>query len=458
MIDVINPYDGSVVEQVEPCSTQRVSDVIGKAYAQRRAFAQMPAHERAAILTRVAALVEARQSALAESIVQESGKPMRYATGEVKRCVETFTFAADVARSLHGETIPMDAAKGGVGKMGYYIREAIGVVGAITPFNFPLNLVAHKVAPALACGCPIVQKPSPMTPLTSLKLAEICREAGLPDGIYSVVVGDVEVGQQLTTDDRIAMITFTGSAGVGTAISKVVGLRKATYELGGNAATVIDAGTSLSDALIDRLVVGSFAYSGQVCISVQRIYIHQSLYESFREKFIARTEQLVMGDPMAEATEIGPLISDAAAERLATWIAEATAQGATVSTGGTCEGRMMRATVLENVRDDMKIMCAEAFGPLVNLVPYHDYESVLAEVNDSEFGLQAGVYTPSLEKAMQAVQQLNVGGVIINDVPTFRVDHMPYGGNKQSGVGREGPRFAVEDMTTIKMVVINPSA
>ncbi|MGJ3238866.1 MAG: aldehyde dehydrogenase family protein [Anaerolineae bacterium] len=454
---VRNPYTDTIIQTIDDHQHDDVDARIAGAYAGRDAFRQMPAHERASILTRTASLIAERSQAFAESIVQESAKPMRYARGEVNRCVETFTFAADVARHLNGETLQMSAAKGGVGRVGYYMREAVGVVGAITPFNFPLNLVAHKVAPALAVGCPIVLKPSPMTPLTALKLAETLREAGLPDGLFSVLIGDVAVGEQLTTDPRIAMISFTGSPGVAQAISKVAGLRRTTFELGGNAATVIDEGTALTDALIGRIAVGSFAYSGQVCISVQRLYVHDSLYDAFRERLIAHTQALTLGDPMDDATEIGPLINDAATERLAAWLTAASEQGAQISAGGHFDGRMMHPTILEDVRDDMQVMCAEAFGPLVNLVRYDDFDTVLAEVNDSDFGLQAGVYTPSLAKAMQAIETLNVGGVIINDVPTFRVDHMPYGGNKQSGVGREGPRFAIEDMTTLKMVVINPT-
>lgn len=456
-MQVRNPYDDAIVETIPDHSTDDVVQVIERAYALRKDFAQMPAHEKASILVRAADLIQERSDEFAESIVRESGKPLRYARGEVSRCTETLTFAADVARSLHGETIPMSAAKGGVGKVGYYVREPVGVVGAITPFNFPLNLVAHKVAPAIAVGCPIVLKPSPMTPLTAIKLAEVLREAGLPEGLFTVVVGDVEVGKLVTTHPHIAMISFTGSPGVGEAISKVAGLRRTTFELGGNAATVIDEDTTLTDDLIKRLIVGAFAYSGQVCISVQRIYIHESLYDDFRDKFVARTENLVLGDPMSADTEIGPLINDDAGKRLSAWVQSAEEQGATISTGGVRDGRMMHPTVLEDVKDDMQVMCAEAFGPLVNLVPYSDFDAVLDEVNDSEFGLQAGVYTPSLDKAMKAIQVLNVGGVMINDIPTFRVDHMPYGGNKKSGVGREGPRFAIEDMTTLKMVVINPS-
>lgn len=457
-MQVRNPYDDAVVETISDHSKDDVVAVIERAYAMRRSFAKMPAHEKASILVRTADLIRERSEEIAELIVRESGKPIRYARGEVSRCSETMTFAADVARSLHGETIPMSAAKGGVGKVGYFMREPVGVVGAITPFNFPLNLVAHKVAPAIAVGCPIVLKPSPMTPLTAMKLAEIMIEAGLPEGLFTVVVGDVEVGKLVTTHPHIAMISFTGSPTVGEAISKVVGLRRTTFELGGNAATVIDENTTISDELINRVTVGAFSYSGQVCISVQRIYIHDSLYDDFRDKFVARTKKLVLGDPMSADTEIGPLINNDAGERLSAWLKSAEEQGAKISTGGQRDGRMMHPTVLENVKDDMQVMCAEAFGPLVNLVPYSDFDAVLDEVNDSDFGLQAGVYTPSLDKAMRAISVLNVGGVMINDVPTFRVDNMPYGGNKKSGVGREGPRFAIDDMTTLKMVVINPSA
>lgn len=456
-MQVRNPYNDTLVKDIPSHSVADVATAITRAYNMRTKFAQMPALEKANILTRSAQLIEDRAQELARSIVLESGKPIRYARGEVKRCVETFTFASDVARHLNGETIQMSAAAGGVGKFGYYVREPVGVVGAITPFNFPLNLVAHKVAPAIAVGCPIVLKPSPMTPLTAIMLEQILIEAGLPEDLYTVVVGDIEVGKALTTDPRIAMITFTGSPTVGEAISKVTGLRRTTFELGGNAATIIDENTPINDALINRLAVGAFAYSGQVCISVQRIYIHESLYDAFRDKFIDRTHKLILGNPLHDDTEIGPLINDSAGERLSAWLATAEEQGAIISAGGGREGRMMQPTVIENVQDDMQIMCAEAFGPLVNLVPYADFDAVLHAVNDSEFGLQAGVYTPSLDKAMHAIQMLNVGGVMINDVPTFRVDHMPYGGNKKSGVGREGPKFAIEDMTTLKMVVINRS-
>ncbi len=451
---VINPYDGSVIQTVADSTETDVRAAIGKAESVRETLAHMPAHQRGAILNKTAQIIENQGEELAKLMAQESGKPMRYARGEVNRAVETFSFAADEARRLHGETVPMDAAKGGVGKVGYYVRVPVGIVAAITPFNFPLNLVAHKVAPAVAAGCPIVLKPSPATPLTALRLAEILQEAGLPDGAFSVVVGDADVGSWLTTDPRVAMITFTGSPPVAHAISKVAGLRRTTFELGGNAATIIDEDTDATKA-VEKTVVGSFAYSGQVCISVQRLYVHRKHYDTFKDQFVKRTQTLVLGNPLDDKTEIGPMLNDGAAERVESWVKEAVDSGAKILAGGTREGRMFRPTVLENVDNSMKVMCEEVFGPVVNIVPFDDLDSVLGAVDDSPFGLQAGIYTDNLKHAMKAVNRLNVGGVMINDVPTFRVDHMPYGGNKNSGVGREGPRFAIEDMTTLKMVVIN---
>ena len=452
--EIRSPYDGSIVGVVSDFGEQDVRDAISRAESVKQAMADMPAHQRGRILNTASRIIEDQAQDLAILMTKESGKPVRYARGEVFRAVETFLFAADEARRLHGETIPLDAAKTGVGKIGYYVRVPVGIVGAITPFNFPLNLVAHKVAPAIAAGCPIVLKPAPATPLTSLRLAEILLEAGLPEGAFEVVTGGVDVGTWLTTDPRISLITFTGSPPVAREISKVAGLRRTVFELGGNAATVIDQDANF-DAALKANVTGSFAYSGQVCISVQRIYVHRSRYDQFRDQFVEATKKLTLGDPLSDQTEIGPMISDSSAERIEGWIGEAVQQGAKVIAGGKREGRMFQPTVLENVDTAMKVMCAEAFGPLVNLVPFDDFESALEAVDDSEFGLQAGVYTRDLNKAIRATQRLNVGGVIINDVPTFRVDNMPYGGNKDSGQGREGPRFAVEEMTTLRMVVIN---
>jgi acyl-CoA reductase-like NAD-dependent aldehyde dehydrogenase len=454
MPDILNPYDNSVVDSVPEFNEQQVRDAISRAAAVQQTLADMPAYKRGAILNTVARMIGDQAEDIARLMAKESGKPMKYTRGEVSRGVDTFNLAADEARRIHGETIPMDAVAGGVGRIGYYVRVPVGIIAAITPFNFPLNLVAHKVAPAIAAGCPIVLKPAPQTPLTAIRLAEIVREAGLPEGGYEVVTGGVDTGRWLTTDPRIAMITFTGSVPVAREISKHAGIRRVTLELGGNAATVVDAEANLQ-AAVNRTVFGSFAYSGQVCISVQRIYIHRSRYDEFRQMFLDATNKLALGNPLDDNIDIGPLVSDAAAARIEAWVQEAKAQGATIAAGGTREGRMFKPTVLENVDEKMQVMCAEAFGPIVNLVPFDDFEDALAKVDNSPFGLQAGVYTQNLSHALRAVQRLNVGGVIINDVPTFRIDQMPYGGMKESGVGREGPRFAIEEMTNLKLVVIN---
>jgi acyl-CoA reductase-like NAD-dependent aldehyde dehydrogenase len=454
---IINPYDNSVIAEVPACSEQDVRDAISRAAAVAPDMASMTAHKRGGILSNAARLIESQTEDLARLMAQESGKPMKYARGEAIRAIDTFMFAADEARRLHGETVPMDAARGGVGKFGYYVRVPVGVVAAITPFNFPLNLVAHKVAPAIAAGCPIVLKPAPATPLCALRLQEILHEAGLPAGAFEVVTGGVDVGTWLTSDPRIALISFTGSPPVARAISKIAGLRRTVFELGGNAATVIDADASL-DKAIKGTVGGSFAYSGQVCISVQRIYVHRSRYDDFKQQFVAATQKLKLGNPLDDSTDVGPMVSDVAAERVESWVKEAVDQGAELLTGGERDGRMMQPITLEKVQPQMKVMCEEVFGPVVNLIPYDDFDAALDAVNDSAFGLQAGVYTQNLDHMLRAVQKLHVGGVIINDVPTFRVDHMPYGGMKDSGVGREGPRFAIEEMTALKMVVLNPGS
>ncbi len=454
MLEVTNPYNDEVLTELPICNETEVRRAIANAYDLREKLKNLPIIRRGNILNRAAEIINQQADTLTNLIVAESGKPIRYARGEVSRAVETFMFAADAARQLHGETIPMSAAKGGIGKIGYYIRQPIGVVAAITPFNFPLNLVAHKVAPAIAAGCPIVLKPAPATPLTALRLQEILLEAGLPENVFEVVIGDADVGHWLTTDPRIAMISFTGSPAVAQKISEVSGLRPTAFELGGNAATVIHHDADI-EAAVERCIIGSFAYSGQVCISVQRIYAHQDIYAQFRDSFLAKTTTLKMGNPLNSATDIGPMISEAASERVKTWVDEAVNEHVQVVTGGIQNGKFFEPTVLEKAQPQMRIMRDEIFGPVVNLIPYTDFDDALRQVDDSLFGLQAGIYTQDIGRIMQAVDTLNVGGVIINDVPTFRVDHMPYGGNKHSGVGREGPRFAIESMTNIKMIIIN---
>jgi acyl-CoA reductase-like NAD-dependent aldehyde dehydrogenase len=451
---ITNPFDDSLIEEIPDLTEQDVRDAIGRADAVKAQMAGMTSHRRASILNRASQLIDQDSDNLSILMARESGKPMKYARGEVARAVETFQFAAEEARRLHGETVPLDAAKGGAGKFGYYVRVPVGIVAAITPFNFPLNLVAHKVAPAIAAGCPIVLKPAPTTPLTSRHLAEILQEAGLPAGGFEVVPGDKEVGEWLTTDPRIAMISFTGSPPVARAISQIAGLRRTTFELGGNAAVVVDETTDGS-SVVDKIVTAGYAYSGQVCISVQRVYIHRDQYDSFKQQFVERASHLKIGDPLQDSTDLGPMITTQTADRIEQWVAEAVSQGAHQLTETKRSGKTLSPIVLENVDDSMKVMAEEVFGPVVNLIPFDDYEKALEAVDHSKYGLQAGIFTRDLGRTLRAVERLNVGGVIINDVPSFRVDQMPYGGNKDSGVGREGPRFAIEDMTTLKMVVIN---
>jgi acyl-CoA reductase-like NAD-dependent aldehyde dehydrogenase len=331
----------------------------------------------------------------------------------------------------------------------------IGVIGAITPFNFPMNLVAHKVAPAIAAGNALVVKPATKTPLSLLKMAELLEEAGLPAGVLNVVIGSGKVvGNQLVQDERLAMITFTGSPAVGRGIKALAGLKRVTLELGSNSPTIIDEDADLAKA-IPRCVMGSFANSGQVCISVQRIFVHSRRYAEFLAEIVAATRQLVVGDPMDRRCDIGPMISDVELQRALVWLDEAKALGATVETGGNRIGNCLEPTILSGVTPDMQVMCSEVFAPIVSIVPFDTFEEALDMADASVYGLQAGIYTNDINKAFQAVKRLDVGGVIINDVPTFRVDHMPYGGNKESGLGREGIRFAMEEMTNIKFVCFN---
>jgi acyl-CoA reductase-like NAD-dependent aldehyde dehydrogenase len=451
---VRNPYNGKVIGTVPVATRADVEAAVAAAVEAGPTMAKMPAFKRAEILRRTAELLKAAEREIATTIAAEAGKGFKFALTEARRAQETFTFAAEEAKRIHGETIPMDAATGGVNRLGFYLRVPIGVVAAISPFNFPLNLVAHKVAPALAAGCTVVLKPASVTPLTAVKLVEILTEAGLPPGALNLITGGGStVGTWLTQDPRVAKVSFTGSPSVGRTIIKNAGLKKVTMELGNNSATIIDRDANL-DKAIPACVVGAFSNSGQVCISVQRIYVHRDIYDSFRDRFVDAVKKLKVGDPLEEDTDVGPLITEKEAIRVEEWVNEAAQQGAKILTGGKREGGVYAPTVLDNVRSDMKVMCDEVFGPLVSLVPFDDFDRALDMADDSQFGLQAGVYTNDLTKAFQAVQRLNVGGVIINDVPAFRADHMPYGGNKESGIGREGPRFAIEDMTTIKMVVI----
>jgi len=453
-MEVRSPYGKKLLGTVPMATQADVDAAVGAAAAAGPVMAKMPAFRRSEILRRTAELLKASERDMAHTISAEVGKGLKFALGEVRRAIETFTFAAEEAKRIHGETVPMDAATGGQNRFGFWIRVPIGVVAAIAPFNFPLNLVAHKVAPAIAAGCTVVLKPASTTPITAVRLLELMIEAGLPEGALNLLTGGGStVGTWLTQDPRVAKVSFTGSPAVGRTIIKNAGLKKVTMELGNNSATVIEADADL-DKAVPACVTGSFANNGQVCISVQRIYVHRDIYDAFKTRFVDATKKLKIGDPEDEGTDIGPLILDNEAERVENWVNEAVLQGARILTGGKREGGLIPPTVLETVTPEMKVVCEEIFAPVVSLIPYDDYEKALAMVDDSQFGLQAGIFTGDLKKALQAVERLNVGGVIINDVPAYRVDHMPYGGNKDSGIGREGPRFAIEDMTTIKMVAI----
>jgi len=419
--------------------------------AESSGVSSLTAAERHELLKGVAAEIDRRSRELTDLLVQETAKPLRYATGEVERAVHTFSFAADEARSLHGETMELDAHPNGKGYFGFYHRFPLGVIAAITPFNFPLNLVAHKVAPALAAGNAVVLKPASATPLSALALGKIITDAGAPQGAVNVLVGKgSELGLALVSHPRIKMVTFTGSLEVGRTIRENAGLKRVTLELGSNSAVVIDDDHRLEEA-VNRCVVGAFSFSGQVCISIQRIILNQQLADNFLELFLPRVAALKRGDPLEPETEIGPMISEQDALRIQKWVEEAVRGGARVLAGGKREGAYYEPTVLDRVRPEAAVYCKEAFAPLVCIERYRDFEEALALVNNSIYGLQAGVYTQSLEKAMLAFRRLQVGGVIINDFPTFRVDQMPYGGVKGSGSGREGPRFAIEEMTELKL-------
>ncbi|RNC73335.1 MAG: aldehyde dehydrogenase family protein [Desulfuromonadales bacterium] len=454
-IEVVNPYDNSIIGIVPEASADDVEQAIEAARLGFVEMAALPAYRRAEILARTSDFILRDREEIAEIIAREAGKSWKYALSEAERSAETFRFASHEAKNAHGELVPMDASPVSAGRFGFYIRTPIGVIGAITPFNFPLNLVAHKVAPALAAGNSLVLKPATKTPLSSIKLAEILAEAGLPAGGLNIVIGSGKtVGNKLVEDDRLAMITFTGSPPVGIEIKARSGLKRVTLELGSNSPTIIDEDGDV-DAAVSRCVIGSFANSGQVCISVQRIFVHQRRYHEFMDKFVAATRRLKVGDPMDRESDIGPMISRVELDRSVAWLEEAKALGAKIETGGRVIGNCLEPTILSGVTPEMKVVCSEVFAPIVSVLPYETFEQALDMADDSVYGLQAGVYTRDINKAFQAVRRLDVGGIVINDVPTFRVDHMPYGGNKQSGLGREGVRYALEEMTNIKMVCIN---
>lgn len=453
---VRNPYSGEVLAEVCQAGEGEVEEAIRSAVSAFAVSRRLPAHKRAESLQKIAGEVTARKEEFARCLSSESGKPITDARREVGRAITTFAIAAEEAKRLPGEIVPLDITSGTDNHFGLSRRVPIGPVLGITPFNFPLNLVAHKVAPALAVGNPIVLKPAPQTPLTALMLGEVVLQAGLPAGMFSVLPCANAVAERMVTDERFKLLSFTGSAAVGWMLKGKAGKKRVVLELGGNAGVIIEPDADLNHAA-DRCSVGGYAYSGQTCISVQRIYAHESVCQRFLDKLIKRVRALKVGDPSDEATVIGPLIDEGAAKRVEAWIQEAEAAGAKVRIGGKRQGSMVEATVLTDVTPEMKVSCQEVFGPVVTVSPYVKFDDALAGINNSPYGLQAGVFTRDIKKAFQAYRDLDVGAVLINEIPTFRADHMPYGGVKDSGLGREGLRYAIEEMTEIKLLVLNLS-
>jgi len=458
LLEVTNKYNGKVIGTLPAASSEMLDAAIAAAERAEDVMAEMPAHKRADILLRTAALIRERADDLAKTIAAEAGKAMKFARAEVDRAQSTFTIAAEEAKRLHGETFPLDAVPSGEGYFGFFTRRPVGVIAAISPFNFPLNLVAHKVAPAIASGNTLVLKPATTTPLTAVKLCEILMEAGLPPGVINLVAGSGStVGEWLVSDPRVDKVTFTGSPPVGAHILAVAGIKKVTLELG-NTSPVIVAPDADLDFVAKRCALGAFYNSGQVCISVQRIYSQKQVFEPFAEKFVKATEAMVVGDPLDERVDVGPMIDSKEVDRIEGWVNEAQGSGAKVLTGGKREGTVYYPTVLTGVEPGMKVVAEETFAPVASVISSDDFESALQQANDSKFGLQVGVFTNDINRVLRAVKRLNFGGVIVNDTPNFRADHMPYGGNRQSGLGREGVRFAMEDMTNIQMVAIRTNA
>ncbi|HET7043907.1 MAG TPA: aldehyde dehydrogenase family protein [Gaiellaceae bacterium] len=451
--EVRSPYDGALVAVVHRAGPAEVEAAIAGAVDAFRVTRKLPAWKRAEVLERTAAAIAADVEDFARTIALEAGKPIRTARGEAERAVFTFSVAAEEAKRTYGEIVPLDWLPGTENRVAHVHRVPLGPVAGITPFNFPLNLVAHKVAPALAAGNPIVLRPASQTPISSLKLARLILEAGWPEQGIAVVPSSTADAAPLVEDDRIRLLTFTGSPAVGWALKSRAGRKRVTLELGGNAAVIVHEDADAEYAA-ERIVWGGTTYAGQTCISVQRVYAHESL-AGFEDDLAERFGRLVVGDPLDEATDVGPVIDAANAERIEAWIDEATDGGATVLAGGERDGTLVQPTLLTGLDERMKVSCEEVFGPLVGLYRYSDALEAVERAGDSEFGLQAGLFTNDMRLVEEAFDRLEVGGLMVNDVSTFRVDHMPYGGVKRSGFGREGLRYAIEEMTEPKLLTFN---
>ncbi len=452
-LPVTDKYTGEVATRVALADAATIDQAIAAAEKTAPAMARMKSYQRQAILNHCVQRFTQRQAELADALCIEAGKPIKDARGEVSRLIDTFRIAAEESVRMGGEVLDMEISARAAGYRGMTRRVPIGPCSFISPFNFPLNLAAHKVAPALAVGCPFVLKPASRTPIGALIIGEVLAETDLPEGAFSILPCKRDGADLFTTDERLKLLSFTGSPEVGWDLKARAGKKKVVLELGGNAACVVDEDADIDDA-VNRIIIGAFYQSGQSCISVQRIYAHERIYDRFREKLVAATRALRMGNPHDEDTFIGPMIAESEAARLEQWIAEAVDAGGTLLCGGKREGAMLEATLLEGVPKGCALVDKEAFGPVAVMDRFSDFDEVLARVNDSVFGLQAGIFTRDLYKMYRAWDVLEVGGVVIGDVPSWRVDHMPYGGVKDSGLGREGIRYAMEDMTEIRLLVV----
>lgn len=452
-LPVTSPATNEVVATTSVAGPDEYERAVSAAVAIQPVLRAMPTHERSAILRRVAAGVLARRDEIAEVLTAEAGKPIRDARSEVERAAFTFRVAAEEAERIYGEVIPLDLNAASEGRTGITKRFPIGPVAGISPFNLPIGLAVHKVAPALAAGCAIVLKPPSAAPLTMLKVAEVIEAAEAPAGAVSIMPMTRATGDQLVADDRFKLLSFTGSPVVGWDLKSRAGRKKVILELGGNAAAIVDESADI-DRAVARCAYGAFKYAGQICISVQRILVHERIWDQFVDRFVERAAALKVGDPFSEDSDLGPMIDRSAVERIGAWIDDAVAGGAKMLLGGPPVGNYFPPTILIDAPKSASVCAEEAFAPVVVLAPFSDFTQALAETNDSTFGLQAGVFTNDLDKAWKAFHELEVGGVVLNDAPTYRIDHMPYGGVKDSGLGREGLRWSIEDMTELRILVV----
>jgi len=454
-IEVHNPYDDSLVDTVPAATVEDAEEALQIAGEGFETMRELPAHQRSGILKKASSLLEEKTEEFSRSISEESGKTIKDARGEVARAIQTMSISSEEANRISGETVPFDSAPGSENRFGFYLRVPLGVVSAITPFNAPLNLAIHKLGPALAAGNSVILKPPQATPLTVLKLGKLLLESGLPPKALSIVTGDSKViGDKLITDPRIAKISFTGSYDVGLWILKKAGLKKVTMELGSNSAVILMGDGNVEQAA-EAITKAGFANAGQICISVQRILVQRTILEKFIESFLPLVKKLRVGNQLDEETDVGPMINEATACRAEKWVKEAVTSGGKMLLGGERDGTLFQPTVLMDVPLNTKVICEEVFAPVVVIIPFATFSEAIDIANDSRYGLQAGIYTQDINQALKAVEKLEVGGVMINHVPTYRIDSMPYGGVKGSGLGREGVKYAIQEMTEIKLACFN---